>query len=354
MAVQAAMCLGNMTNLTQASSIIKKIASILVFPIVIILLSVLIFLNYTKKPKTTPTQPTIPPPVIKQDSLQKPPQKFDFSELSKTDFPKNLPAYSVQNLSVDENIAQNTASALSINTKPSQINDTTDGKQFIWNLKTTSLAISQTTLSYHNAPAEQKPDLTETDLQNRAQALAGKLSLLGELTLNANRKYLLTQQAGEDGLSSADSYQKAQFVEFFFDKTLSSYPVVTQAANPSIVKIRMRKDGEVITISGRFYKNFLEDQTITIASQEAAVNNILKGSGKVVSTQLLDNNNQALGISDIKPQDIPLLKIQSMRLAYFLPNKVEGLVQPIFVFEGNFTTQSSQRGKAIIYLPVTP
>ena len=85
-------------------------------------------------------------------------------------------------------------------------------------------------------------------------------------------------------------------------------------------------------------------------NSKEAIDAIKRGQGKVVQTLLLDENDQALELFRIGPQDIKDVTIENLSLAYFLPDDPGQLIQPVYVFQ-SISEKNNQKIKVFVYLP---
>lgn len=343
---------GNM-SLTILKQLIKRYWPLVA--IVFILLSgyLIIYLHARPQQKTIPK--ILPPPAIPKNPLQKPPGRYDLSNVKAVPLPTSLPAYSIETTNLDLSAAQNIASSFSFNGKPTRvINNTTDGTQFEWQDKTKLLSISQTTIRFEDTSiptneATTSASLTESDLQKKAIDIARSvLKQESGLVLNNSKTAYLVHK--NKLLESASTFSDAQIVQFSFDKNLSSYPLYSANINPSYAIITVSKDGQLAQFYSRLIRATPKGNTYqikTLPEAEAAVEN---GMGIIVNTYIPDKNGLALNLYSVGPQEITLARITNVSLAYFMPSNPQNDIQPIFVFSGDFST-NNQKGKIVIYLP---
>jgi len=69
----------------------------------------------------------------------------------------------------------------------------------------------------------------------------------------------------------------------------------------------------------------------------------------LVEQTVLDKNGVPQHYS-MEPAEIKDVMLDKVELAYFLPQDLKELIQPVFIFEGSFN-YNDLKGKAIIYLP---
>ena len=338
-----------MTNLTATAQSIKKIAPFLFIGLIIAILVVAIIYRFTRKPEV-PSPPTSPPS-ISQDPSQKQPQSIDFSQTERIETPDRLASYQAHKYNNGDSEATNIASVFGFEAGPSSINEGgSGGKLYSFTSQKSSMTISQYRLLYNRTPVESNANLSLSELEEISRKFIESTPLVEKnLPLNQQKIKFLTK-ATTGKLVSASSFENAYAAEFSFDKNLSSLPIFTNSPDTTYTTVRITKSGEIIYFSSRFFEKFTEIGLYKIKSQQEAVEEIKAGQGKVVQTQILDENGQALELFRNQPENIELATITKLNLAYFLPDDLTEPIQPIFAAEGTFK-KGSENGKVVIYLP---
>ena len=297
-----------------------------------------------------PSQP-ISQPSISQAPSQKQPQSFDFSRIEKANTPEKLPSFQAYEYNINDATAAGIASVFGFEAGPSSINEEGfGGKLYSFTSQESSMTISQYRLLYNRTPAETSDNLPLPELEEISRKFIESIPLVEkDLTLDEQKiKFLAKATTGK--LVSASSFEGAYVVELSFDKNLSSLPIFTNSPDTTYTTVRVTKSGEIIYFSSRFFEKFTEIGLYKIKSQQEAVEEIKAGQGKVVQTQILDENSQALELFRNQPENIQLATITKLDLAYFLPDDFAEPIQPIFVFEGSFQSADG-KGRVVIYLP---
>lgn len=338
-----------MSNLTSITQTTKKVGTIILVISTIALLLGLIYFRFKEKEQAPIPLDT---PSIRQNPGQKAPGTLDLSSIkaNELEFPKELPVFGLQSYQMTDEGAKAQAKNLGLDGDPTRIEEATlDGKQYSWDLQNQRLTLSQTTILHHNNPPEKLDSFTLDQLKNAASDFLQKAPLIGNnLVSNEIRtKYLISDRGG---ITSTGSFESAQLVEFSFDKKLSGLELVDNTPDSTFTTVRIRKDGAVVYLSSRFFETINQGKNYALMSATEAINQISKGQGKVVQTQILDQYGQALDLFRNQPVNVPSAKITNLSLAYFLPDKLEEPLQPIFVAEGAFQ-ENNETGKIVIYLP---
>jgi len=340
-----------MASLTTTAQSFKKLAPILLFGLVIIILIGLIIYRFTSKPDEPPQTP-IAPSVINQNPDQKQPRSFDFSGLQIPEFPKKLPVYTVSPYNITEAAAGTLASNLGFSGTPSSVKENTpDGRKFDWDQENLSLTVGQTRLEYHNNEYRSlstlpTSGLSQDELKNSAITFFGKITLLGQDL--ALKKTEFQVVSGNNRLP-VGNFEDAQIVEFSFDKQLSNIPLVDNYPGSGFARVRVTKDGEVTYLFSRYFDKFSESGSYNLKTTKEVQDEIAKGQGKIVQTEVLDEKGVPVNIYE-HPESIDNAKIEKVSLAYFLPDNIKETIQPIFVAEGTFK-KGSENGRVVIYLP---
>ncbi|GEM_PF-5975425 len=340
-------------TLTGFAKTFKKLFPYVAFVFVVALFISLIFLRTNKTPQTDKKDgtPGFSPPLIKEKSLQNKPSLIDSSNLESISVPKNLPPYEVKNLVLSEQDAKIIAQSLGFPPEPSSIDpNTQDGNQYSWKSGNKNLVLGETNLRYTNTESESKNIVTsEKELEKVAFNFLlkiPKLHLASERNVTAKKYFKFDNKT----LKSSNAYTAADVVEFSIPVNLTGYTLVDESPQTATTRIRLKKDGEVILLDTRYFEGFLAQEEYGIKSLEQTIGEVKLNKGKIVYTAIPDENNQAQELFRVSPVNIENLVLKRVNLAYLYPDELNGPIQPIYIFEGNFT-KDNQTGLAIIYLP---
>lgn len=342
-----------MANLTSTKEIARKLLIPLAFVTVAIMLISLIFFRYKNKSLPTPSQSPPPSPaLIKQDPKQKLPLTVDFSKLPKKEFPENLPVYTLekyQDFSAED--AQTVANSLSFNAPPFFVDkNTSDGIQFTWQNGQTTLTLSRSSLRYKNAADDNNnPVLAENQLQDVAKYFIYRIPFV-QKDLEIDPKKTTYLKKGQALPTTTNSFENANLVDLYFQKSIEGFSLLPNDPSSPTAFLTIQKNGNIITLNLRLYKQFTKGNSYKLKPLDDTVSLLKQGQGKIVQTLLLDENSKAIENFRSQPQDIKNLTITDVKIAYFLPEDENVIIQPVYVFEGEFT-KDNQKGKAVIYLP---
>lgn len=343
-----------MASLTTIAQTFKKAAPVLVFLLLITLLIGLILFRYKKPmPQLRPTEPVASPSIPQNPNLKQP-TSFDFSQVQKPTVPNSLPVFKAQPTELIDSLAQAAASSFGITTKPLFIDENTlDSKLYSFKEDDITLAISQTVIRYEKKSfkAEEASNLTEQDLQNSVLSFIQKKPILDKTVVFNPQKTKYLKKTPTGRLASARSFADAQIVEFSYDKNLVGLPLIETSPDLGQTTVRITKSGEIIYLRSRFFANLSESDPHPTKTPKEAIAEVAAGQGKIVQTALLDESAQALELFRFQPVDIGQLNVVSINLAYFVPQNLAELLQPIYVFEGYSQKAIGQKIRVIVYLP---
>ncbi len=341
-----------MANLTTTIQLLKRVGAFSAVLVIVIALVGLIIFRLTRKAQS-PTV-ALSPPVINQNPDQKQPISFDFKKAQTPKIPKELPVFSAAPYAITDAAAKTLAATLGISGEPTLAKETTlDGKEYTWEQNDLRLVVSQTNLQWRNL-GYRKGVLPRTggfsldQLQGKADSFVSKISILGEdrQIIPSKTRYLIISG---NYLLDADSFENAQIIEFSYSKNLDSLPLVGNYPQTPYASIRVTKDGEVIYLVSRFFEGFSQGSSYPLKSTKQAFEEIKRGQGGVVLTQITNDKGQPLDVYS-RPEAIQEAAITDIHLAYYLPEDTKEPIQPIFVAEGTFRKENEQ-GRIVIYLP---
>lgn len=341
-----------MVNLTSISQVTKKILPIFLFLTLIVLFIGLIFYRQGASNIKPPTSlPTIKPPSFNPDPTEKAPKSIQSTNLQGINFPLGKSVYSAVKREVSKQTAVAVAQVFGFNQdSPQTEEDTFDGTSFNWKQNDRSLTLSQSTIRYEtlNLQNIQVGNLTEADLLNRVVAFLPRITLLNPgfyLNSDATGYYKLVGSRRVN----INSFSDSDFVEFQFNQKLSDSLLVGQTPTATRIRIRITKNGEIIFLHSRFFQDFIEKDKYPLKDLETAIQETKNGLGVLAEQTVFDKNGVPQHYS-MEPAEIKEVILNKVELAYFLPQELKELIQPVFIFEGSFN-YGDLKGKAIIYLP---
>lgn len=240
----------------------------------------------------------------------------------------------------------NIANTLGFSGEPFVVQDALEGPVYSWDNKGLALTI---TPNKHAIRLHQ-------DLILSPITRTGQLPLIEEAE---NKLLSLIQQIGlalPEGSVTGSRYSKfkgytpvsaeaknADITETSITLSHNNIPIVDQNPQMSLAKAWLDKSGKIIKFE---WKNPIE--TIADGNEYR-----LKNLSEIEKTLLSEGKIALIDDGDLtapRSESLTSINILNYTLAYFLSPDLEKLVQPIFVFEGNYK-KDNQKGRVVIYLP---
>lgn len=334
-----------MTTLGETSAFLKKYTLPLVFLLLIPFLLYFVYLKFQNRQTQTSS---LTPPAIEQNS-DKTPSSFkveaDFPET-----PNKLPTFNLKPIELNDEQASAIAKSFGLDPKPTLKENTYSGIQYSFNTPTHALEINKKEIRYTNKAlqntTEQKSD---KDLEKAASSFLNNLGFLPfELTINTSKNNY--QKIQGDAYLSAPK-ESSQFVEFSFEFNMNAYKVLTNSRKPSFAKIKVDKGGNIVEANITYPFSFEELESYKLKNKQTALNELDMKKAVITSALILDKFGQANDLYNINVDEIGTVTIKNIYLAYFYANKPSEIIQPIYVFEGNFTSLKNEPGSITMYLP---
>ncbi|OGD83967.1 hypothetical protein A3J17_01890 [Candidatus Curtissbacteria bacterium RIFCSPLOWO2_02_FULL_40_11] len=342
-----------MATLTETIQLLKK--SSIFGVLFLIIAGLLILVIFTNSPRSQDQKllPSPPPnPPIKQNPLQSQPQIINTDRLQNIDVPDQLATYQAIKRNIGLAEAQSLATKLLITpTSPRVVENTQDGTLFVWNQGNQTLNLSQSNLRYTNGNIDENLlNLPETDIINIGQDFLRSLILLDpDLSLNTPKTaYLISTPVALP--QSTNSFESANTIELHFEKKLDGISLVTNSPRSSYAILRITKGGEVTRLDAKLFESFNKKQAFRTKTLKEAISAVSARQGSIVEAVILDENGQSLELFQNLPVDLDTVSLTKVSFGYFLPDTTDDLVQPIYVFEGNFV-KDNQNGRVVIYVP---
>ncbi len=323
-----------MANLTNIAAIIRKFVIPLSVIALIIFLGFLIYFRFFKTQEITSLLP-INKPVY--ETLPPQTTQFDTSQLKLPEItPQKLEVYKIIS---ETNLLQNSDSIsqkLGFNQKPEQLDDAKFGKTLLYSESQATFLIRQETITYLNNAQFyqvkllllQKADSANIfDLQNQALNLLSSLGLsvnsLAEPSITFSKKV-------NNETASTTNIQEADFINFQYQYLLSTIPIIIPT---SPISITVNKQGDLIYLSYRLLGETSVLSRYPVIEGEEALKTLLDGNGSLIQIQEPEETSMA-SLEKIGP--VTLIRAY---LAYYLPTKTPEILQPVWIFEGETSTQ---------------
>ena len=340
-----------MISLNQTAPAIKKLGIISAIVSIILVLIFLIFLRYSEREQDL--TPALPPPTITQDPSQNQPESFVFPNLESLAFPKSLPTFQADLINFNDTSLQAVAQAFGIASEPFLIEEQTlNGRQLNWQENGKILSINNASLRYSDSGpfTNQDQNLTLQELEDRAKEFIQEIPILDKsLTLQETGTAFIILK-DEDFLSE-NSLEKAQVVEFKFEKRLDNYPLYNGGPLSSYLEIRLDKKGNVTNLKSRIFEGFTQENEFNLKELDSIIEEVRNGQGKIVHTAIPDPQGHSFELFRVRPFDIERLEVQNITLGYFLGLDYEESIQPVFILEGEFQHSTQEVGRSYIIVP---
>lgn len=335
-----------MTTLGETSVYIKKYALPLVF---ILLIPPLLYFVYLRvQNRQASNSPLIPPPAIEQNS-DKSPTLFKIEAVFPK-IPNTLPTYNLKPIELSDQQASKIAKSFGVDPKPTLKENTYSGTQYSFNAPTRDLEINKKEIRYSNKALQNTTgQKSGEDLINAASSFLNNLGFLPfELTINTSKTNY--QKIQGDAYMSAPK-DSAQFVEYSFDLSISTYKVLTNSRQPSFARIKVDMGGNVVEANITYPFSFEEAESYKMKNKQTVLSELNMKKAVITSALILDKFGQANDPYNINVQEIGPVTIKNIYLTYFYVNKQNEAIQPIYVFEGTFTSPKNEPGSITLYLP---
>jgi len=234
-----------------------------------------------------------------------------------------------------------------------------ENKNLYFNIATKNIVL-ETTSEYLSENLLVGSGLFSIDAQNKAQDFLRNRGFLGEDLLNTDIKTAYVR-AGRAGLYETINYLQANLVRVDFyrkAKINEDTEALVYGENPATALVSVfvgnpsdyEKRNDILLTYPIFYYNnpaiLLEKSTYPIIPIEKAWDFVKNGGGAVVYLKG-NTNNFYDGYKLLK---VAKMEMRDVRLAYYQPKDPAPFLQPIYVFEGVFTTTEKESGTFYIYV----
>lgn len=335
-----------MNSLGETSIFFKKYLLPLALFILVSFLVWLIYLRY-QNPKTTP-QPTITPPSIKQLTSQKAPNSYKI-DAKFPKIPKDLPIYSVQVASLDDQFSSNIAKAFGITSAYNSKDPTYSGIQYFFKQDNLELVVNPLEIRFKDRREPKYGTTTEAELGKLATIYINKLAISQqELSLDPTKTNYL-KIAGDE--YQGTSKENAQVYIFFFNASIDNFPILGNSQEASLAKVTMTNSSLVTAAKVKYPYSLSQKEPYKLKTGGEAIKELEANQGKIVSATTFDEFGKAGELYNFLPTNISQVIIKNIYIAYFLPDKTDSTLQPIYVFEGEFKSTKNESGAIRILVP---
>ncbi|MFH1565685.1 MAG: hypothetical protein ABIB98_00585 [bacterium] len=225
---------------------------------------------------------------------------------------------------------------------------------------TTKKIVLETNIEWLSSNLSSGFVLSSVEAQNRALEFFRSRGLLSEDLENAEIKTSFVK-ADKNTLRETGSYLQANIVRVdFFRKVKSGEDTdnLVYGTNPVTALVSLYTSNPIeyekrsdlgLVYPLLYYQNpkiFQESSAYPIISIEKAWEYVKNGSGEIVYLKKNTDNFY----DSYTPLKVIKMEIRDITLAYYQPQEPTPLLQPIYVFEGVFTTTEKETGKFYIYV----
>lgn len=291
-----------------------------------------------------PTPAILVPPDVKKTTTR----NITFN-LGRTTVPSTAFAYKVS-YAVDASWAQRLAESFGLTDSPKRSDDADGRTILLWTDSAQQTALSVTlntgTAEYSVFNIEHiitEKTATASQIVSVAEKFLKDHSLFPpNISANSSTVTYYTDNGGE--VEETTDISRANVASVAFTRSLDGIVIYEQYAQTAPIHVWVRKD---LSITKATFQYAIIDETsripVKLMSLEDAKRSLLQGKGTIV--------NFTPGVIDprkeLPPQSMVLTKVS---MNYF-DDKISGVLQPIFVFEGTATYQGLGEEPVVIYLP---
>lgn len=323
----------------------KRIILILIF-VVVILTSYFYFVSKTKPISTTsPQKPKLPSYITGQLPIEISFKEEDF------DFPSSLPTLSLSKRNITRDLAIGISQGLGIASPIQEFKDVNEGIKYFVNdgqhffMATPRNSTVKYSMSAIEIPTTINKNISDNELANIATDFLIKNGFYSkEQVKPLPVLYYKEGSHPEEGLIETSKSSAIVFqVSFVFNS--SKYEIVTETAGSEQIFVQILPDGRIYNAEVLLIDNIQESQTsFALKAYQDLVNNI--GEATLISL-----SGDLITPSELKLTDIVSLKIEKIKLAYYLEPNKENLLLPIFLLEGPAVIKGSSANSATLYIP---
>lgn len=314
-------------NLTYIANLVKKLAIPISVVLIIGILVFLIFVRISGKEGELQLlrQTEIPTLNLSEDNIV-----FDTTKLTSPDnIPHKLTVYGVRNSETSAFDIQSITNTLKFAGNPTEINDANQGKGVIYsNEEGVLLVYPQSIIYQKNTPIASTNTQDPSLLKEKAKNFLTGISLETGQLIQASVTYEII--SGEHLRGTLDKNQ-AQFITFHFPQTISGLPIIGPLENN---KIRFDAGGNVSELVYLMQPQTQALGNYPIISLQDALKELNHGKGSLVNTEGEYEDTRIYS-------QIDNAKLESAYPAYYLVTEDKSIVQPLWVFKGTSSVDTT-------------
>ena len=226
--------------------------------------------------------------------------------------------------------------------------DTNRGTTYIWNKNNIeSLVIYSRTKSieYFIFPDNTITDrYPEEDLIDLAKNFLERKLMIDTGVLRHNRSvYLIRDETNEN--TQTTSQDKANLVQLIFNRDISEFKIVSLDQFSPPYSVWIEPDGDIVKI--QIHRNtdaIFSDETYKIKN----INDVMNSNNQAT---LLSLDDYEIDVFSLTIEDIKVITINQIELAYLLTDQNSSTLQPIFVLKGTTDLTGFGEVDAVLYMP---
>lgn len=293
---------------------------------------------------STPKKPSIPSSITGTLPLEMSIKKSDFN------FPNELPIISLTPKEINKSNIEAIAAKLGMGTELNEFEDVNDGLKyykstdnyfFVATPKTSVVKYGMVTIAL---PVTADKKISDEGLVKIATDFLTQNGFYNESQIEAQPVlYLKTTPTNEGVIETGRS--SAQLFQVGFTFKSSRYEILTDYSQGQQIYAQILPDGTIYNSETLLIEEVKEGITnYPLKTYEDLV-------GSLDEAKLISLSGDYISPSDLTIKDVLSLKIEKVRLVYFLEKEKNDLLQPIFVFDGPAQVSGSLADSATIYLP---
>ncbi|KKU10245.1 MAG: hypothetical protein UX13_C0016G0002 [Candidatus Woesebacteria bacterium GW2011_GWB1_45_5] len=313
--------------------------------VLIAIVYVLIKARQTEEtPSITPRRPGIPSYITGKLPIEFLIEKEGF------DFPSQLPTISVSRRALDKSSVSAIAERLGLGSTLSEFEDANEGtKYYASNDKYSYIATPKTStvkfgMTVSEVPVAVEKNITDEEFVNIATEFLTENAFYAKDKIKALPVVYLKPSSVSEGLEKTDR-NSAQVFQIGFTFSSSEYEILTAYSDAPRVTVQLLTDGDV------YSSEILLIDGIQKGLTEYPLKTHEEVSAGLDEARLIGLSGDYISPSDLTISDITSLKVEKIRLVYFLEQGKEQFLQPIYLLEGPAGIRNSSANFATIYLP---
>ena len=194
--------------------------------------------------------------------------------------------------------------------------------------------------------------LNQDEAIRRARSVLTIIKRLDDpLYSNSNPKVVLGKFSG-NAIIPTEVLKEAQLASVDFFRQIKGVPILGSDPKRGLIRVYISSSTETFINNPLVEYNFwdidtLSNATYPISPIEDVWAAVSKGTGVIANVTSRESN----AFQDYKPVKVDRILINDIYLAYYETPKFQKFLQPIYVFEGNYSAAGTTGGEITIYYP---